>query len=103
MRIMRPSIIYRGTTGWGATFGGAPTALWKPQMQSGAGFGVQTNRFGFNVNWASGMVVVVEARTNLSSGAWIQLQTNTLTSDLFYFSDPARTNYPGRFYRLHSQ
>ena len=30
------------------------------------------------------------------------LQTNTLSSDSLYFSDPQWTNYPARFYRLRS-
>ena len=92
-----------GTTGWGATFKSLPTALWKPLMQtSDGGFGVQTNKFGFNISWASGQVVVVEACTNLSNPVWSPLQTNTLTGGSSYFSDPKWTNYPGRFYRLRS-
>jgi hypothetical protein len=69
---------------------------------SGASFGIQTNQFVFNINWASGMVVVVEASTDLANSAWIPLQTNTLTADSCYFSDPDWTNYPSRFYRLRS-
>lgn len=92
-----------GAMGWGTTFGGRPTALWKPQVQTGdSSFGVQTNQFGFNIAWASGMAVVVEACTNLASPAWSLVGTNTLTADSFYFSDPEWTNYPGRFYRLRS-
>ncbi len=92
-----------GTTGWGATFGGRPTALWKPQIQtSDASFGEKTNQFGFNINWASGHPVVVDACTNLVSPDWQPVQTNTLTSGSYYFSDPQWTNYPGRFYRLRS-
>jgi hypothetical protein len=93
-----------GTTGWGAMFGGALTAPWNPQVQtSGAGFGVQMNQFGFNINWASGMVVVVEACTNFANPVWQPVQTNTLTGSSCFFNDPAWTNYPGRFYRLRSQ
>jgi len=97
-----------GTTGWGSTFGGRPTVLWLPQMQtSDASFGVRTNQFGFNINWASGMVVVVEACTNLATPIWTPVGTNTLntfigTNGTSYFSDPQWTNYPGRFYRLRS-
>ena len=90
-----------GSTGWGATFGGRPTALWQPQVQtSDASFGVRTNQFGFNISWAEGMTVVVEAATNLAGPVWLPLQTNTLTADLSYFSDPEWANYPSRFYRL---
>jgi len=90
-----------GTTGWGATFDGRPTALWKPQIQtSDVSFGVRTNEFGFNIRWASGQIIVVEACANLANPTWVPLQTNTLSSDSFYFSDPQWTNYPGRLYRI---
>jgi hypothetical protein len=92
-----------GTIGWGSTFGGLPTALWLPQVQTSDGsFGVQTNGFGFNINWASGQTVVVEASTNLSNPNWTPLATNILTGGPSYFSDPQWTNYPARFYRLNS-
>ena len=88
-----------GTRGWEATFGDRPTALWLPRVTGDADFGVRTNQFGFNVNWVSGMVVVVEACTNLAGPDWSPLQTNTLAGDLFYFGDPLWTNYSERFYR----
>lgn len=89
-----------GTTGWSATFGGRPTALWRPKMYDDDSFGVQSNQFGFDINWASGMTVVVEASTNLMSTNWMPLQTNTLMSDSLHFSDPQWTNHPDRFYRV---
>ena len=90
-----------GTTGWSSTFDGHPAVLWNPQPQTtGSSFGVSTNGFGFSINGASGMTIVVEASTDLSNPTWVPLQTNILTGGLFYFSDPQWTNYPGRFYRL---
>jgi len=93
-----------GTTGWGPTFGGRPTALWSlPNpliLASGTGFGVQTNGFGFIISWAANNDVVVEASTDLANPSWSPLQTNTLTGGSAYFNDPQWTNYPGRFYRL---
>jgi hypothetical protein len=103
--IYDPATVYYlpGTTGWGMTFGGLPTAIWQPQIQpSDTSFGVNSNQFGFRINWASGMTVVVEASTSLSGGTWTPLQTNVLNSSSFYFSDPEWTNYPNRFYRLRS-
>jgi hypothetical protein len=92
-----------GTTGWGTTFGGLPTKLWNPQVQTkSATFGVRTNRFGFNITGSSNLVIVVEACTNLANPIWSPVQTNTLTGGLSYFSDPKWTNYPDRFYRLRS-
>jgi hypothetical protein len=69
---------------------------------SDASFGVRTNQFGFTINWASGMTVVVEASTSLANPTWYPLDTNTLTSGTAYFSDPQWKNYPSRFYRLRS-
>ena len=90
-------------TGWGTTFGGRPTALWTPQAQtSDASFGIKTNQFGFNIAWAIGQVVVVEASENKLNPVWLPLATNTLVDGVFYFSDPQWTNSPARFYRLRS-
>ncbi len=92
-----------GTTGWGRTFAHAATALWEPRVQTGvASFGLWANQFGFSIEWAGGMSVVVEATTNLANPTWYPLATNILTSDSFYFSDPQWTNYPTRFYRVRS-
>jgi hypothetical protein len=88
---------------WGADYSGAPTALWIPQVQTSDGiFGVRTNQFGFNITWAKGMVVVVEACTDLANPVWSPLQTNTLSGDSLFFNDLQWTNYPARFYRLRS-
>jgi len=93
-----------GTTGWGATFGefpALPTALWQPEILTGDdAFGVRTNQFGFNISWASGTDVAVDASTELANPVWTPLQTNTLTADTLYFSDTQWTNHPARFYRL---
>lgn len=92
-----------GTTGWGSNYAGIPIEPWLPIVQTGSGFGVQTNQFGFNIDWASGQTVVVQASTDLSNPVWNPIATNTLTSGSFYFTDPQWTNYPGRFYRVSSQ
>jgi PKD repeat protein len=91
-----------GTSGWGATFAGCPTALWNPVVQTGNGsLGIQTNQFRFKIAGTTNIPVVVEASTNLG-GAWIPLQSVNLTNGSFYFSDSQWTNYPGRFYRIRS-
>jgi len=92
-----------GTTGWGPTFGGRPAVLWNPQVQTSDGsFGVQANQFGFTITGTSGLVIVVEACTNLVNPVWSALGTTTLTGGSSYFSDPQWTNYPTRLYRLRS-
>jgi hypothetical protein len=66
-----------GATGWDSTFSGQPTALWLPQAQAGgANFGVETNQFGFTINWADGQSVVVEACADLANPNWQPVQTN---------------------------
>jgi hypothetical protein len=90
-----------GTTGWGQTFGGHPTALWKPEVQaSEPSFGVRSNRFGFTISRASDKVVVIEAATDLSNPTWSPLATNTLTGGSSAFRDLQWANYPSRFYRI---
>jgi hypothetical protein len=92
-----------GTTGWGATFAGRPTALWNPLMQSsGPGFGVGSAGFGFNIIGTADIPVVVEACTNLGTASWVPLQSLNLTNGAFSFTDPKWTNYPARFYRIRS-
>jgi len=82
-------------------FAGSPAVLWNPQAQTGgSSFGVRKNQFGFNITGTSNLVIVVEACTNLANSVWSPVGTNTLTGGWSYFSDPAWTNYPRRFYRL---
>jgi len=92
-----------GKMGWDTANCGVPIAIWLPQVARGASFGITSNQFGFTINWADGMKVVVEACTNLSDSSWYPLQTNTLGSDSLYFSDSQWTNYPNRYYRIISQ
>ena len=66
-------------------------------------FGMQTNRFGFNISGATNATVVVEACSNVINPVWSPVQTNTLTNGSYYFSDSTWTNYPGRFYRVKTQ
>lgn len=93
------------TTGWVSLLGG-PRTLWQPRAETGgADFGVQANRFGFTISWASARVVVVEASTDLNDLIWSPVSTNVLTGGASYFSDPEWIQdpaRPARFYRLRS-
>jgi hypothetical protein len=92
-----------GIMGWSTNFAGLPTALWQPQVQTkDATFGMRNNQFGFNISWASGMTVVVEASTSLAETSWTPVSTNALSNGSFYFTDPHWANFPGRFYRIRS-
>jgi hypothetical protein len=80
---------------------GIPTAPWLPQILARDGsFGFQANQFSFNIAWASGWNVEVDACTDLAQAAWSPVAYSTITNGLSYFSDPQWTNYPSRFYRL---
>jgi hypothetical protein len=93
-----------GTTAWPTPpptpplFGGRPMVLWNPQILDDASFGVVDNHFGFTITGTSGMIVVVEASTDLIT--WTPLQTISFTSGSFAFSDPALVSaQAARFYR----
>ncbi len=64
--------------------------------------GVRANQFGFNVTWASGQVVVIEACSGLADAPWVPLQTNTLEGATLFFSDAEWIDHPVRFYRIRS-
>jgi hypothetical protein len=102
-----------GTTGWGASYAGRPTAFWflpNPViLVSAPSFGAQSNRFGFIISWATNATVIVEASPALGASVWSPISTNTvtmgshpLTDGWLYFSDPTWTNRPARFYRVRS-
>jgi len=104
--VFDPATVYflLGTTGWSTNFAGLPTAIWTPEVQTGDGsFGVKSNQFGFNLTWADGLSVVIEASPSLSNPMWSSVVTNTLSGGTFYFTDPQWTKYPSRFYRVRSQ
>lgn len=97
--------IYRlpGASGWPEvpeSWAGRPTALWLPEAKADANLGIQEGKFGFNIDWASGQKLVVEASTNLADPVWIPVGTNTFDGDTTYFSDSESTNRDARFYRL---
>src|ERR1019366_9180829 len=90
-----------GNATWGTKFALRPTALWRPRVTtSDASFGVRTNQFGFNITWASGKVVVIEASTNVANPLWSPVGTNTLTGGPSYFSAPRSSGLARRFYRI---
>jgi len=96
-----------GTTGWGATFGGLPTAIWSlPNplvLTAGPDFGIQTNQFAFTISWATNLSVVVEASANLDHNPWLPVATNALDNGTFSFTDPDWQKYPARFYRVRQE
>ncbi|HEY5913634.1 MAG TPA: leucine-rich repeat domain-containing protein [Verrucomicrobiae bacterium] len=93
-----------GTTGWGPTFYGRPTAPWQlpnPVILNNAS-GAQAKASSFAISWATNKTVVIEATTDLVHPVWSPVGTNTLTGGSSYFKDPEGTKYPSRFYRIRS-
>ncbi len=88
-----------GMTGWGATYGGRPTALWLPRAQ-GEGLGATEAGFGLSVAWAAGKTVVLEGCENLLDPVWIPVETNVLANGTGAVVDRAWTNHHRRYYRL---
>jgi hypothetical protein len=102
-----PTVYYLpGTSGWGPTFAGRPTALWSLLnpliLTHNTLFGARSNGFGFAISWATNVPVIVENCTNLANPDWRPLQTNILSNGLSYFIDPQWANNPTRFYRVRS-
>jgi len=99
-----PGTVYylAGTTGWSDSFGGAPTAPWPlPITINPCGWAGPSQGFGFTIATATNVsLVVVEACTDLATGAWQPVQTNVLVNGTNYFWDADSTNYPARFYRV---
>jgi hypothetical protein len=92
-----------GTTGWASTFGGQPTTLWLPLMQARTiGSDPGTNGFDFNICWADGQKIVIEACSNLNNPAWYPMRTDTVSSGVVHFNDPGSPSVPSRFYRVHA-
>jgi hypothetical protein len=93
-----------GTTGWESTYELRPTVLSLPEIQNtDTRFGVRSNQFGFNINWAIGRVVIVEASEALADATWSPVGTNLLKNGTTFFSDPKITNFTSRLYRLRVQ
>ena len=91
------------STGWDAPswygYMMSHSALWVPRI-SDDGLGLQSGRFGFQMNWAAGHAVVVEACTNLAAPVWLALETNELADGAGIFEDEEETTARGRFYRV---
>jgi len=90
-----------GTTGWTTNFSGLPMVQWLPHMQPmSVALPVPTNQFAFNINWANGKNVVVEACANLAAPVWTPVATNLLSNGTALIRDQNSTNYLNRFYRV---
>ncbi len=94
---------FPGTTGWGPTFCGRPTAPWalsSPVILSTAtNHGAWNGGFGFTISWVTNAIVVVEANPNPATANWSSISTNVLINGWWHFTDPAWTNYRSRYYR----
>jgi hypothetical protein len=94
------TVYYVPGTGWGPTFGGAPTVLWNPQAQSP---GFIAGQFGFGITGPANVPIVVEACAELIARLWLPVSTNALNSaGLSSFTDPQSGNHSNRFYRFRS-
>ena len=70
-----------------------------------SGIGVHGNQFGFDIAGTPGATAIVEVCTGLPQAGpvWSPVQTNTLTSGPWHFSDPGWTNHSQQFYRIRTQ
>jgi sugar lactone lactonase YvrE len=64
-------------------------------------FGIVSNQFSFDVSGVVGQGIIIDGSSDLAN--WIPLFTNTASATPLFFSDPAWTNFPARFYRARLQ
>ncbi len=90
-----------GTAGWNPTFAGHPTALWNVVIQSAReGFGPGPGGCRLLFTGPPDHPAVIEACTDLATGIWSAIHTNTLANGSGEFTDPALPGSSGRFYRV---
>jgi alpha-tubulin suppressor-like RCC1 family protein len=70
----------------------------RPTMQAnGPALGFTNGAFAFRVQGPQGLLVIIEASTDLIS--WLPLQTNALINGQIIFNDAQANSFPKRFYR----
>ena len=102
-----------GATGWGKTYGGAPTAvcafLNPVILTTGSSVGISDKGFGFLITWATNSSVVVEATSVIAPPQWVPISTNSISfvpgssdpsNGVSAFTDSTFASHPGRFYRI---
>lgn len=94
-----------GAAGWGASYGGRPTAIWQPEILVADGmFGFVNGEFGFNIDWAGEFVVSVEGNDDPANPTgWSPLQAVQLIDGVGRFTDTEPPGPDGRFYQLRFQ
>jgi hypothetical protein len=74
--------------------------FFQPLYFTSTGF-ASNNMFQMGFSGVIGSNYVLQSSTNLVT--WTSLATNVATTNLFYLTDPAASNYPYRFYRVLQQ
>jgi hypothetical protein len=95
-------IYYReGTDGWSPYHDGHPTVAWHPTIPVST-VGVKENGtgFGFDILGSESGLVIVESNTNLATGSWKAVCTNSMNNAALGFRDDGWTNTISRYFRL---
>ena len=86
-----------GTTGWGETYAGRPTAPWLPETGA-ASISALADEIAFDIVWADGQSVVIEACDSITNQVWVPVATNVIAGGTSRFSESGLA--PERYYRL---
>lgn len=89
-----------GAANWDVTFAGIPTAIWLPFIRGEVSIAEPSNHFGFFIDWAKGMELVIDVSTDLNEQQWSGIATNLLSGDLSRYEDALWSNHMMRTYRL---
>ena len=99
-----PATVYYlpGTSGWGTTFAGCPTAIWNAAFSTAAPpQTTASGAFAFGLAGTEGIPVCIEACDDLTTRNWTVLTNTTMSADgTLDFTDPDAATRPSRFYRV---
>ena len=84
---------------WSNTFCGVDAEAWTPVLMDPT---PTASAFNFNVEWANGEPIRVQACTNLLAPNWINLSTSIITNGSCLISDTNWTSLEQRYYRVSS-
>jgi len=92
---------YVGTSGWGETFGGRPTAALTPAPLTVIPlYDYQTKIFGLRITGEPNVPVTITAKNNIALDTWKTIYTTNLTSGQIEFYDPDSPKQSMQFYRV---
>jgi hypothetical protein len=99
--VASPNVTLYNNGGWEPVFHGRPTMAWA--ITPKIGLGDHGREFGVSIASASFTTIIVEACTDLGSGVWIPVTTNSVSGESVEFRDSDLGSGALKFYRLRGE